>query len=305
MKVEILLATYNGEKYLREQLESLLNQSYEDLHVIIRDDGSSDHTQAIIQDFVTRFPTKVTFIQDKIHLGALACFSELMGCSKAPYMMFADQDDIWLKDKVTTTLNKMKEMEKKYGETKPILVHTDLIVVDEKKNQIAPSFWTYTGLKPVENPYLQKILVQNEVTGCTMMMNRALVDLAFPVESYSAMHDWWVGIVAAAFGHIGLICEPQILYRQHGKNTLGAVKFGSLNHLKKRKATQIRKMAQAKAFQKRFEKYFSKEQSKMLNDFISMSDSSVIKNRFLTIKHGFYRHGFLRNLYCFLFSKYP
>ncbi len=300
--IEILLATYNGERFLQEQLDSIFSQSAQNFHLLIRDDGSTDRTLDIIHTAIKQYPEKITLLSDRSHLGAIKSFSELMCASKAPYVMFADQDDVWLKDKILVTFEKIRQMEEVFGRHQPLLVHTDLKVVDEDLSEISPSYWSYSHLKPREGTHLNRLVVQNEITGCTVMLNRPLIDLACPIFPDCVMHDWWLGLVAAAFGHIGFINKPLILYRQHGKNTLGAKKFG-LALIRDRSQIQEKKQLQVHEFHRRYETILSKGRSDMLVDYLSMKESSFLRNRFLMFKHKFFKHGILRNLYSIIFKE--
>ena len=307
--IDVLLATYNGEKYLREQLDSILSQSYQDFHLMVRDDGSNDNTLLIINSYVKKYPNKITLVEDNEHLGVLKCFSELVDLSKAPYVMFADQDDVWLNDKVLMTLHKMQEIEIFFGKDKPLLVHGDLKVVYENLKEISPSFWAYTRLKPRGESRLNRLIVQNEITGCTIMMNRSLSDLANPIPTECTMYDWWIALVASAFGHIGIIQEPYILYRQHSKNTLGAKKFRSLKQiwarLENHSNMQQKKRMQALSLLKQYETRLSQKNLLLIQDYVSMGKSSILKNRYLMLKHRFFKHGFGRNLYNFFLTRHP
>jgi glycosyltransferase involved in cell wall biosynthesis len=188
-QVDILLATFNGEKYLRQQIQSIFLQSHQNFHLIIRDDGSTDATLKIVKEMITEFPQKVTLIEDKTHLGVIGSFCKLLSVSNACYIMFADQDDAWLSEKIAKSLAKMKDLEGLHGIEKPILVHSDLKVVDEKLELISPSYWAYTKIYPREGSHLNRLLVQNEITGCTVMINRSLANLSNPIFSGSVMHD--------------------------------------------------------------------------------------------------------------------
>ncbi len=307
--IDILLATYNGERFLREQIDSILNQSYQDFHLIIRDDGSKDCTLAIVHDYIARHPGKITLIEDSVHRGAIGSFSHLLSSSGAPYVMFSDQDDVWLADKIQVTIAKMREMESLHGKEVPLLVHGDLIVVDQDLKVISESFWKYIHLKPSEGFRLNRIMVQNEVTGCTMMLNRPLADLAKPIAPESIMHDWWIGLVASACGHIGIVKSPIILYRQHGKNTLGARKYKTIEQimlaLKNRSTNINQKSFQAYAMIDRYEHILPEKNLEMISDYAAMESASILKCKYLSLKHRFFKHGIIRNLYCFFLKKVP
>jgi len=248
-RVAILLPTFNGEKYLAEQLDSLIGQSYENLIVVVRDDGSIDGTVEIIRTYLGRFPDRFHLIENNNrNLGARGSFSFLMdyvlnhkkelGLEKAA-MMFCDQDDIWAGNKVELEIESMEKAEAGDAEI-PVLVHSDLEVVSDSRDLIAESFMSYQGLEPKRNKFGQ-ILFCNPVTGCTLLINEALAEQSLPVPETAVMHDWWLALVASAFGKLVFINQPLVEYRQHRSNTLGAIKKAPKRSLKEI-LSKIRKM---------------------------------------------------------------
>lgn len=304
-RVDILLATCNGEKFLAEQLDSILNQTYTNFRIIIRDDASQDKTVPIIQEYTQRFPKKILFIQGHERLGAKNNFSKLMEISSAPYVLFSDQDDIWLPHKVEKTLLAMQNMEKKHG-SNPFLVHTDLTVVDEHQKIKHLSFWKYAHLNPLHGMTLNRLLNQNVVTGCTMMANRLLIELSRPIPQEAFMHDWWIALAASVFGKIDVLHESTIHYRQHGKNALGAQKFGSLknvlNGIRKLANKDVRKFQQASTFFHRYHELLDVEHKSMLKSFLNLQRLSWLQKRHEIYRNGFYKQGLLRNIADFMFG---
>lgn len=226
--IDILMAVYNGEKYLSEQIESILSQNEGDWRLIICDDRSSDSSFAIAEEYARKYPEKILCYRNEEPSGsAQANFMGMLRSSEADYIMFSDHDDVWLPNKISLTLNKMKELEKKYSDA-PLLVHGELEITDSSLNVLSRSFTKYQGLDPKLRS-LGRLLVQNNVTGCTVMINRRLAELVRNVPAEKMlMHDWWIALAAAAFGEIGFVDEPVIKYRQHGGNQLGAVNNRSL-----------------------------------------------------------------------------
>jgi glycosyltransferase involved in cell wall biosynthesis len=218
--IEILLSTYNGAKYLDALLESIVAQDHEDWSLLIRDDGSTDLTKDIVQRWRRDHPNKINVIDEKLdnNLGAVRSFSRLMELSTAPYVMFADQDDVWLPGKVRLTLEAMRRQESKSGSARPVLVHTDLAIVDENLRVVSKSLWDYQGLVPRRNPKLSMVMLENCAWGCAVMLNRALVTAVRSIPPEAVHHDWWIALVAAAFGTTIPIHEQPILYRRHGGN---------------------------------------------------------------------------------------
>ena len=241
-KIAILLATYNGAKYIREQLESLFQQSCNEFHLYVRDDGSSDDTMKIVGQFREMYPDRVTILKDsQKHRGAAKSFMYLLENVDSEYYMFCDQDDIWLPEKIEKTFARMKEVEKAIADAGntaqvngtaamsgsaaknvPILVATDLGVVDEQLNLLSESF--NKDLKiDVFRKHPELICVRHVVTGCTMMFNRAAKIASLPMSPRATMHDEWVALcVHFKGGIISILDDATILYRQHTSNTLGA-----------------------------------------------------------------------------------
>jgi len=299
--IDILLSTYNGEQYLRNQIESIINQTYKNWRLLIRDDGSQDKTIEILEYYLRKHKDKIVLIEDgQKHLGASKSFFRLLGYSDAKYIMFCDQDDVWLPYKIEETYNKMKELEKKHND-KPLLVYSDLKVVDKDLNLIAPSFWKYQHIDPKRNK-LNHLLVQNVITGCTMMINDKLKDTLITMPDDEIMHDWWLGLVGASFGELDFIKEPLVLYRQHGKNDTGAQKYGLMVYLilrgdlSKFFSSNKRLIKQAKNFYKIYYNLLDKSQKDIVYNFMSLCEKNP-SNRLITmIKCRYFKYGFLKNI---------
>lgn len=220
MIIEILMATYNGEKFLADQLESLLTQTNQEWVLLIHDDGSSDNTISIINQYQANYPRQIIFIHDGIKTGgAKNNFAHLLSLASAPYIMFCDQDDVWKPDKIQMTYACMQIIEAENPD-KPVLIHTDLEVVDDALNSISPSMLAYQKL--ILSPSFEQLLVRNSITGCTVMLNRKALELSLPIPKQAAMHDWWLGLtVLANNGIIKFINSSTVYYRQHDGNSIG------------------------------------------------------------------------------------
>jgi glycosyltransferase involved in cell wall biosynthesis len=309
MKIEVLMAVYNGEKFIAEQLHSILNQTEKDLHIIIRDNFSEDNTVKIVQNIAKAYPDRITLICSPQNDGVIGNFAALMQKSQAKYIMFSDADDTWHKDKVEKTFAKFNKLEKLYGKETPLLVHTDLIVTDRDLNPTAPSFWKFSHLNIDQGHALNRLLVQNVITGCTVMVNRALLEAAMPIPEGIVMHDWWLGLNASGLGHVGTVSEATMLYRQHGGNDTGAKKYGVISYFKraldkkqKKKISENiqKRFNQAKALLEKHKANLKPNQIATLEAFIKMQNASFFQKRYLMAKYGLYKHGFLRNTIEFL-----
>ena len=222
MTVAILLATYNSEKFLKTQLDSILKQTYQDWRLYLRDDGSKDSTLLLINEYINN-DSRISLVNDSYtSLGAARSFMKLLENVESDYYMFADHDDYWLPTKVEESIEKLKKIEDKFPE-KPIIVHSDLFVVDQNLEIKESSFWKSSGIKP--NVLKNKNLIQvfNFVTGCTMIFNKKVKDIVFPFPETIPMHDWWLTIqVLKNEGIVEELEKPLIYYRQHGMNEVGA-----------------------------------------------------------------------------------
>lgn len=231
--IAILLSTFNGSEFLAEQLDSLLGQSYSKTIIVARDDGSHDDSADILLHYANKNPSRFHLVEaDNLNRGASASFSWLikyvlehkleLGMANA-YMMFCDQDDIWQPLKTEQQVSLMLQMEKRDANT-PILIHSDLRVVTAQLEVLADSLLRYQGLDGTRNSFRQ-LLLNNVVTGCTMLINERLARLTGPIPEQAVMHDWWLSLVAAAYGRLGFIPDALVDYRQHANNTLGAREY--------------------------------------------------------------------------------
>ena len=233
-RLAILLSTYNGEEFLDEQLDSILDQSVKDIVIVVRDDGSSDETTAVLARYEKKYFEKFCLLpSDNQNLGAKGSFACLMryvlenkqalGLDRA-YMMFADQDDIWVPQKAEYEFQRLLQIEQRESSQIPALVHSDLEVIDRHGKCIAESFIAYQGLK-IDRGNLVNLALSNLVTGCTAVINEELANKALPIPNDAIMHDWWLAVTAAAFGAREYIDQPLVRYRQHDANAIGAQQF--------------------------------------------------------------------------------
>lgn len=304
----IMMATYNGGKFIEEQLASLRSQSYTNWRLWVRDDGSNDGTVEIIRRFSAQEERVRLLEPDGIRKGAGGSFSSLLArfSLESGYLMFCDQDDVWLPNKIEITLAKMQEMEARFGMEMPLLVHTDLAVADSELNILAPSFWHYQGLSANVNG-LHRLLVQNNVTGCTVMVNQSLATLADPAPSQAIMHDWWLAMVAAAFGKVGYVSQPTMLYRQHGANDIGANKYGIAYIIRKllvglsgMRTSLLKTHCQACLFLECYASRLVPEHRLLVKAYCHLPERSFWTRRWQMLRFGFFKHGLFRNIGMFL-----
>lgn len=305
--VEIILSTFNGEDHLDEFLESIIQQDYGNWSLTIRDDGSSDRTPEIIQTWQTRLMSRLKISDDtnKINIGVVKSFSRLLENSSAPYVMMADQDDIWLPEKVRLTLEAMRQKEQYAPPARPILVHTDLTMVDQELRTLFPSVWKYQGLAPGRGRPFPRIIVENTVWGCTAMLNRPLIELVGCIPVTTLHHDWWVALVAAAFGDIVSLSDSHILWRRHGHNEsevsgINAVSRHAISNIKsahQRLAELFEESRpRVRSFLERFREQLRASDIAAAEAFLDLPQHTPIERRLDIFRHGLFFGARLRNL---------
>ncbi|RDU22807.1 glycosyltransferase family 2 protein [Anaerosacchariphilus polymeriproducens] len=246
-KIDIILPTYNGEKYIRDQIESIIGQDYTNWNLLIRDDGSKDQTPRIIREFHKKYPDKIHIIYDnKGNLGVTYNVFELLKYAKNPYIMFCDQDDIWKVNKIRTLFEYIKKVEKD-NKNQPLLVHSDASIVDSKLKMIHPSFASYIHWDKRRDS-LANLLQRNVVQGSSAVINQKLLEKVKILGNKKGLktvhHDWWIAVVAATFGKIYYCNKALMLYRQHGNNIIGATSntlhLRDLFHLSNKELNDLR-----------------------------------------------------------------
>ncbi len=220
-EIDILMAAYNGERYIAEQIDSILAQTFTDWRLLIRDDGSSDNTPAIIETYAEKYPGKIQVIHDNATCrSATRNFFELLKHAEADYVMFCDQDDYWLPYKIQITYDYMKKAESEnFGV--PVMVFTGLQVVDAELR----SMDQLMSLNFSEKIYtFRELIPYNYALGCTQMLNRKCYAGMGGFDEAITVHDRWASLYAAGLGVIVRVPMALILYRQHGNNVIGADK---------------------------------------------------------------------------------
>jgi glycosyltransferase involved in cell wall biosynthesis len=286
--VDILLSTYNGTKFLAEQIDSIIRQTYKSWTLIIRDDSSTDATKDIIKNYLLN-NNRIILIEDSFkNIGPCQSFAELIKHSTSDYIMFCDQDDIWLPGKIETMLN-YAEMET-IKTNIPQLIVSNLKVIDENGKPISDSFWDLQSFSSNKSYLFKDIIAQNKFPGCSMLFNKPLKNICLDIPEKSLMHDWWICLAALAFGKLTRINIPLTLYRQHSSNVVGISKASFMKSLIKifRKNPITMKnlsnpgktlgIEQATAFLEKFKNVLSNEQKEYLECITSPSITGCIKN---------------------------
>ncbi len=300
----ILMATYNGAAYLERQINSIIGQSYPYWELIIRDDGSTDGTLKMIQDFCSR-DARITLIHyGNIHGSACRNFSQLFDWAfenNKDYVLFADQDDIWLEKKLERSYEVMVEKEKIFGAKMPLLLYSNLSFIDANDQPIKINLPLPATLN------LPLLINENYAWGCTIMLNPAAVQQVKHIPVSSVNHDYYIALVISAFGKNILLNENLILYRQHQNNVSGNVNkmtFASrFNRYFKQSDAMLKPLTDnynlVNSFFCRYKKALNQQQYHMINDFLESYRRGFLALVSKMIQHKIFKIGLGKNLIYF------
>ncbi len=300
--VAIVMATYNGEKYVGEQIDSILASSYQDFELFIYDDGSQDNTLSILRTYEEQIPSKVHVFQNQKNLGLVLNFMEALTKTTMDYVMFCDQDDVWKPNKIGITLKRIRTMEAQYGKDKPYAVFTDAAIVNQDLQETHPSFFVSNHLNPCRTD-LPHLLMENKLIGCTVMVNGALRKIlqGNRLPQNAKYHDWWVALIASSFGKIGFVKESTLMYRQHGGNIVGGADFHS--YVKNRIETLHQQREAIRSLEKQAEEFLllygeqlSAEKRMIIQTFANLNEAGFLQKRQIILKGKYLKTGLVRNV---------
>lgn len=302
--VIVLLATFDGSRYLRHQLDSIAAQSHQNWRLVVADDGSRDDSLAIVQSFSQQHPGRVRILGGSPVGSARDNFFRLLRLAgPAPYFAFCDQDDEWTREKLERLVERCKQIEVQHP-AQPCLVFSDLRVVDAQLGLLNPSFMNQVRARPYDVTY-RNLLTENAIPGCAMLFNAALADVFRVCEFNSTkaiMHDWWMALLASSLGHVSYVATPLVNYRQHATNTLGSVNrsgvaFALSKLLSGDRSPTVATYAQASAFLAAYGDLLSSEVRKSIRAFASLHYRNKFARIQLLLKHKILKQTLARRAY--------
>lgn len=285
LPVYVVMASYNGERYLDEQLTSILAQSCPPNKIIVSDDRSSDRTAELLNEYVKAGLVELTVNeQDR---GVIGNFKHGVAQVQEPaYVALSDQDDIWLSEKLELLSARLKTIDD--GIT-PAMIYSDLSVVDRHGKVLNHSFWNELGQDGYRHS-LQTLLFGNFVTGCTILMNPPMAKYFMEMPPDVPMHDAWLALIAFSFGRVDAVSKPLVHYRKHENNVahseafkkeskwerrllqIKSILFGDEQYLK-------RELAIAEKFYHMYHEQLSIEQKQMFDDFLALKGKSFLEKK--------------------------
>ena len=274
-KIDILMATYNGEKYLAEQLDSIINQTYHNWNLLIRDDNSTDKTLEIIQNYHKK-DKRIKILKDnKGNLGIVRNFEELLKSSESEFIMFSDQDDIWVENKLDMYLKMIEKIK-----NKGFMIHSDAILFDKNKSNILKD--TFISKKAI-NKGLENVFFNYFVQGATILISKEIKNfiLPFPKEVY--LHDRYIHLISELFFERIFVNKALIYYRQHGDNQIGAK--NTVRELLSKRYFDERDRQLIKVIYNKYGSLLTEDKRKLIEEYFKITDIEKNRfNRFLNLK---------------------
>ena len=274
-KIDILMATYNGEKYLVEQLDSIINQTYRNWNLLIRDDNSTDKTLEIIQNYHKK-DKRIKILKDnKGNLGIVRNFEELLKSSESEFIMFSDQDDIWVENKLDMYLKMIEKIK-----NKGFMIHSDAILFDKNKSNILKD--TFISKKAI-NKGLENVFFNYFVQGATILISKEIKNfiLPFPKEVY--LHDRYIHLISELFFERIFVNKALIYYRQHGDNQIGAK--NTIRELLLKRYFDERDRQLIKIIYNKYGSLLTEDKKKLIEEYFKITDIEKNRfNRFLNLK---------------------
>jgi len=287
--IAICLATFNGARFLREQLESIWAQTFSDWHLYVRDDGSTDETTKILEAFRDRNPDRTTILPSDGQLGVTGNFERIALATRAPYVAFSDQDDVWYPEKLEVTFDRMQRLEAELAPETPALVHADRRLIDADGREITASYWKSRGVDAEKFDFGTSIAFPL-TGGATILTNKNLINLAFPTPRGTLAHDQWLEIAAHAFGTVAVQEGVVLDHRRHGSNASGSLQdadsprerrtiararrlIGNFDRQRRIYASRFR---QAEAFRDRFGSSLDPQIARQLDRFLAIRHASLL-----------------------------
>ena len=270
-KIEILMATYNGETYIREQIDSIINQTYKNWVLLVRDDNSKDNTVSIIEEYEQK-DSRIRLLRDKKgNLDFVRNFEELMANSLEDFIMFSDQDDYWIENRIEKYIEIITNLSSE-DMKKPLLIHSNSFICDKELNIKKEKFISNCA----EDKEFDIVFFNYIVQGSTALINRKLVNLALPFSSKVTLHDRYLHLLAEFLGKRIFLNQSLMKYRQHDNNKIGA-SYSIVKKILKKKYFNNEDRELILEIRNKYIENINKEKIMKIDDYLEVTDISKPK----------------------------
>ena len=302
--IEVVMATFNGARWLPDQLASIRAQSLRADRILVRDDGSSDATCHVLEHAAADgLPIKVLPAHEG-HMGAVASFGCLLGQTQANYVLLADQDDLWHPQRVRRMVAAVQEAERSTP-ARPVLAFSSVKLMDDAGKVLDRDLWRFRRMDSSKMCDFPTCYQTGGIPGCAMLLNRALIDKALPIPRQALMHDFWLHLVAAAFGRVIHVQEAWTYYRLHDSNAVGLLDSSPralLNWALRRPVASLRHVSaqlrrsqeQAHAFLDRYKDELHPHLAQEVQAYANLDHVPYLRRRITALRHGWRRADMIR-----------
>lgn len=279
--ISVALAVYNGERFLEQQLISILNQELLPFEIVIVDDGSNDKSQKIVESF-NYCSVKLRYYKNEQNLGPVGNFKKAIGLCTGDFIALCDQDDIWLPVK----LNRLYEAVVTKNQDKPAVAFSDVTLIDSTGNIISTNlFKDIWKIKP-PNYTFKLLLIDNVLIGCSCMFNKQMqVQITKMPVNGILMHDHWIALIGYSFGQYTYIADPLLLYRSHNESVTEKTPVSGIQNkikaeLQARRKYMQQNHQQAKHFKDAYLNQLSNAHRGDLDNFLTLAQGPFFIKRF-------------------------
>ncbi len=312
-EIDIAIPAHNCAAWLDALIESILKQDIANWRIVARDDASTDDTAARLADWKQRLGERMVILPAGPNLGPLGSYDAILSATTAPLVMLADSDDVWKPGKIAHTLAAMTASEATHGPRSPALVFSDAEVVDERLQPVAPSYWRWSRANLRASDVFHRLVVDSPAISSTMMVNRALLDVALPMTGAAYSQDWWLMLVATAFGTAIKLDAQTVFYRRHSSNDslepYAATAKGAIGRLLSAPSSAHNKVMrlldqfapQAAAFAARFQQSLSVSDLAALQAAASLPSLGLLARRWSVVRHDLWFGSPIKNVGLMLF----
>jgi len=293
------MPAYNCAPWLDGFMGSLLAQDFTNWRLIARDDRSTDNTGHQLARWREQLGGRMITLPDSgaRNLGLIGNYNAVLTATTAPFVMSADPDDIWLPGKITRSIQALRQAEEASGAGVPMAICTDAAVVDRNRQPVAPSFWRWSRMDPRLMRVLSRTAMESVALGSTMMVNRALLNRALPIAAGAAYQDWWLALVAVAFGRLVPLPETTILYRRHEVNATAGPYSRKLSGAPRRRLEKLvaQSATQARSFVARYRDSLKRPDIAALEALGKLPSLGLVERRLAVLRHGLWFASPLKN----------
>ncbi len=273
--VSVALTTYNGEKFLQQQLDSIVNQTYSNIEIIIVDDCSTDRTQDLLNRFRQDYEGRIELYFNETNLGLVKNFEKVLGYCNGDFIALCDQDDVWESQKIERLVEHINSSS---------LIYSDASLIDDNGEVFVTSRTREYNLNNRSGLVFEDLLFKNYVVGCTALFKKSILIDVLPFPEHALFHDWWIAIIASKSCGIKYLDESLVSYRQHNANVYGQREGGLLKHVVSMFYRDLNKVEEFKQRLKRLEfmrecQIFTKFDRKMIDEAINYYCSYIQRGK--------------------------